>query len=771
MTVSNENVIFALGKSSNKSSGEEEPAADPTTDEPTTDDMILKAAGDEVKSYPIQCRSIRIGSYKSMPPKSEHSIFTKHGMHIRVPDPAASPASSSKGNNNNPGPIVGVNVRKEEIRHLMVHFGRSMPIIFVELYPKACAKVRDALKMARREDGFWLDVEADELEKRITILPDKIPEETRSLLKSTYQSMEEIDQKRANEILVKISPSANCGKAVLVNGAKKAKLMISAQGGKAGSKSNVSDEETKYTSNLGFLDYACLEYDQFLNDAIIDFYLQHIKDNLMPEDMKSKTYFMETFFYQTLIRMPSKGKNKLHAVEDDPNLSKAQKRYARVARWTRKVDIFEKDFIVIPINDQSHWFLAVICYPGLIGCKTVDGDKDVAEPARQKKAVDAAAGLKSLGGGGGGGPRSKKGILKKKMIGNTSIIPINGAKLNLLDSLDENRDEIEAEEDEMIDQDDLRFYAKKMGKKQSDADKDKMELDDDEATPVKQPCILIFDSLRGGRRARVAAQLREYLQCEWNARKPGQERSFTHQNFKGNCPRVPQQPNFSDCGIYLLQFIESFFTSPIGDFTLPLIQLQNWFSNETVKNKRQDIAKLIRDFAKEQNPGKSFNFPDIPFFGPGYSDSENEDMDEEEEEEEDEEEGYDDSEYDPEADEGEDIPDPLEVKQQEQKEQQQQQQQPAASAKEEKLIRPSLTKNDGHALIVKKDGKVTISHFNGKVDQIKSNSKVTDKAKSVIKVTQVGGNKKMTEEKKDEDKATSGKEETNGNKNNDTAAA
>lgn len=34
--------------------------------------------------------------------------------------------------------------------------------------------------------------------------------------------------------------------------------------------------------------------------------------------------------------------------------------------WTRHVDIFSKDFIIIPVNQNVHWFLAIICYPGLV---------------------------------------------------------------------------------------------------------------------------------------------------------------------------------------------------------------------------------------------------------------------------------------------------------------------------------------------------------------------------------------------------------------------
>lgn len=45
---------------------------------------------------------------------------------------------------------------------------------------------------------------------------------------------------------------------------------------------------------------------------------------------------------------------------------------------------------------------------------------------------------------------------------------------------------------------------------------------------------------------------------EWEVRK-GTERSFGKDVMKGSSPRVPQQDNFSDCGVYILQYVESFF--------------------------------------------------------------------------------------------------------------------------------------------------------------------------------------------------------------------
>ena len=46
----------------------------------------------------------------------------------------------------------------------------------------------------------------------------------------------------------------------------------------------------------------------------------------------------------------------------------------------------------------------------------------------------------------------------------------------------------------------------------------------------------------------------------------------------GNTPKVQQQDNFSDCGIYLLEYAESFFANPILDFTFPMKQqLKYWY--------------------------------------------------------------------------------------------------------------------------------------------------------------------------------------------------
>lgn len=69
---------------------------------------------------------------------------------------------------------------------------------------------------------------------------------------------------------------------------------------------------------------------------------------------------------------------------------------------------------------------------------------------------------------------------------------------------------------------------------------------------------MIFDSLAGASRSRVVATLRDYLTCEHKA-KLGIEKVYNKDVIKGACPKVPQQTNFTDCGLYLLQYVEQFF--------------------------------------------------------------------------------------------------------------------------------------------------------------------------------------------------------------------
>ncbi|KAJ3334072.1 hypothetical protein HDU76_011596 [Blyttiomyces sp. JEL0837] len=83
-----------------------------------------------------------------------------------------------------------------------------------------------------------------------------------------------------------------------------------------------------------------LDEGEFLNDSLIEFFIRYVTLNSPPEAV-SRFYIFNTFFYQQLSAKDTVSK-KL-----DPDAA-----FLRVKRWTNKVDIFSKQFLIVPINEK-----------------------------------------------------------------------------------------------------------------------------------------------------------------------------------------------------------------------------------------------------------------------------------------------------------------------------------------------------------------------------------------------------------------------------------
>lgn len=110
----------------------------------------------------------------------------------------------------------------------------------------------------------------------------------------------------------------------------------------------VSPESTpvEWRDLLEARDLERLEDGEYLNDNLIEFYLKSLKNQLeqtSPETAK-KVYFFNTFFFASLTRKGKRGIN-----------------YDAVQKWTRSIDIFSYDYVVVPICESQHWYVAIIC--------------------------------------------------------------------------------------------------------------------------------------------------------------------------------------------------------------------------------------------------------------------------------------------------------------------------------------------------------------------------------------------------------------------------
>ncbi|XP_049508851.1 sentrin-specific protease 6 isoform X2 [Panthera uncia] len=416
-------------------------------------------------------------------------------------------------------------------------------------------------------------------------------------------------------------------------------------------------------------DLHCLSEGEFLNDVIIDFYLKYLVLEKLKKEEADRIHIFSSFFYK---RLNQRERRNLH---ETTNLSIQQKRHGRVKTWTRHVDIFEKDFIFVPLNEAAHWFLAVVCFPGLEKpkyepnphyhentvmqkCSTVE-DSCISSPSASemdssqnssakpviKKMLNkkhCIAGIDSSAEQEESDPHSRRNIgsmkCSLKKINHTAseneepnkgestcqkvvdrIKSENGLQNEYLNSMhhtdglskirlnysDESAEGSKMLEDELID------FSEDQDN-QDDSSDDGFLADDNcnseigqwhlKPTICKQPCILLMDSLRGPSRSNVVKILREYLEVEWEVKK-GSKRSFSKDVMKGSNPKVPQQNNFSDCGVYVLQYVESFFENPILNFELPM-NLANWFPPPRMRTKREEIRNIILKLQEDQSKEK-----------------------------------------------------------------------------------------------------------------------------------------------------------------------
>ena len=212
-------------------------------------------------------------------------------------------------------------------------------------------------------------------------------------------------------------------------------------------------------------DYLCLQSEQYLNDVIIDFYLKYLQVGRWPDnDMLKQTYIFSIYFY-----------NRLTMKTSSANIPRDLMMHNNVKKWTKNVNIFQKDFIVIPVNECDHWFVVIVCYPNhlLYSCKDT----------------------------------------------------------------------------------------------------------------TKKPLMIVMDSLEDGLKNTICTNLRTYLTKEWEV-KMKSSKEFTVDNMPAYCPNVPQQTNLTDCGLFLLQYVESFYQNPLTSLQTPLQDLQDWFTAECITDKR-----------------------------------------------------------------------------------------------------------------------------------------------------------------------------------------
>lgn len=410
--------------------------------------------------------------------------------------------------------------------------------------------------MTDRKANYYDPCASDETCKRITILPIGITREERDLYRKVFPKriIQEISQVQANEILVRSVPLGPNPEVHVIG----PKITRSQTAATQVILTPVSPTQKPITKLLTYPpppqtggititseDLECLNPLEFLNDVIIDFYLKYLVVEKLNESERQRMHVFSSFFYPRLTQKPTVR----NSMEENSSITSQQKKHSRVKTWTRHIDIFEKDFIIVPINQNAHWFLAIICFPGKVAEKNEECKDSKSDDVTREEPMDTEP--RNLETDDPESPYPPKRI---------SLVPYDS-------------------------EDSSEGVASNMTEEPTTG-----------TSYQDSPSILIFDSLPGPSRWRIVATLREYLEVEWETKK-GRKCSFDRDTMIGRNVRVPVQSNFSDCGVYLLQYVESFFENSSKPFTCPDLEL--WFPEESITQKRDEIKQLILTLQKK----------------------------------------------------------------------------------------------------------------------------------------------------------------------------
>ncbi|KAK4695158.1 hypothetical protein P7C71_g2551, partial [Lecanoromycetidae sp. Uapishka_2] len=391
-------------------------------------------------------------------------------------------------------------------------------------------------------------------------------------------------------------------------------------------------KQGKKKTTVEFSDLERLDEGEFLNDNLISFYLRYLEQTFEEQrpDLAKSVYFFNTYFYTTLTNAhkPRKSFN-----------------YEGVQKWTRAVDIFTYDYIIVPICENTHWYLAIICnLPHLdriampeegSSSQTETGSfkaiedqnefdaplsspvdehvqRDTTPTRRYEKEPDEREARDSFAEMSLNHeiikPAKKSANVGPSMAAETTYAHVDDKEM--LDAqLEATMPEFTVEmafdgpaaesakqqvanmEDPIEDPDQIaKTNAKTKKQKRKSMPPPVTKLD-----PSK-PAIITFDSL-GQTRSTTLRTLKQYLVEEARTKRGGMEIDTTQ--IKGVNAKVPQQENFSDCGLFLLGYVSQFLEEDPKDFITKIIGREYTARKDWSKLDPSTMRAAIRDQVQE----------------------------------------------------------------------------------------------------------------------------------------------------------------------------
>lgn len=382
----------------------------------------------------------------------------------------------------------------------------------------------------------------------------------------------------------------------------------------------VYPEVGKKRVTVDFEDLKRLDEGELINDNLLEWYIRWLQEYFKGHE--KMVYFFNTHFYTKLNNVP-RGQRANSSIN-----------FEAVERWTAKDDIFSHDFVVVPINEDFHWYLAIICNLPNVQRKMEEDASEVAitnrysgddassqpvelsEPARPEKAfngdVEMAtpdevlnkqySDLKLAS----SSPRPPAETLDKETELPTKTATGENTKNapTLADSINKetvrpglDSSSVIEPSSQLNESQGSGVFAsatpaspekKRKGKRKSGPPPRKWNTD--------QPMIVIIDSMSGGR-LKTISNLKDYLVQEAKSKRGMKLDKTTFQGFQAR-KGIPQQNNYVDCGIYVCGYLHKFMMNP-REFGLKLLSQDFDLETDWPEMKPEKMRASMRDLLME----------------------------------------------------------------------------------------------------------------------------------------------------------------------------
>lgn len=286
-------------------------------------------------------------------------------------------------------------------------------------------------------------------------------------------------------------------------------------------------------------DNSRLREGDFLNDTLIEFGLKSVvKDSGLSDNVH---VFSSFFFHKLSAKEKKRDSSAISKVKGNPQQQQEQglswSAYDSVRKWTANVDVFSKDFIIVPINEHYHWYLAIIFNPGRVlqpaSDKAARPDTVAAETTKLTHHPNGLNSQESERSGDGSVGRRPKEVIH-------SILPYDPGEKRRSSRVAG----IPAESDSIDSVSPRRNANPKL-----------------QNIGLDQPLIMILDSLGDAHKSTVN-HLNRWLAFEaWDKKKVVVSYGVNEPSA-GYRVDVPKQQNLFDCGIYVLHFVEVLLRKP-----------------------------------------------------------------------------------------------------------------------------------------------------------------------------------------------------------------